>query len=284
MINHILLCTDGSGYASVCARYGAWLAALSGAKITALYVTDIRQFEVPFVADFSGSLGIQPYQDLVSQFQALEKQKAQVVEQNLRKALADEGFTGEVEFLHRTGLLVDHVTELETQVDLVLLGKRGATADVAIEHLGSNLERVVRASRRPCLVTSRAYREVNRVALAYDGGPSTRRALEFLADFEPWHDREIHLVSCITKDLPEAEAEKLTTEAREFLERAGCGEVVEEVLYGEVDEAIAEYVRSEEVDLLLIGAYGHSRIRHLLIGSVTTAMIRDCRIPVLCFR
>ena len=34
----------------------------------------------------------------------------------------------------------------------------------------------------------------------------------------------------------------------------------------------------------LMGAYGHSRIRHLLIGSTTTAMIRSCHIPVLCFR
>ena len=31
-------------------------------------------------------------------------------------------------------------------------------------------------------------------------------------------------------------------------------------------------------------AYGHSRIRSLLIGSTTTALLRACRIPVLVFR
>jgi nucleotide-binding universal stress UspA family protein len=34
----------------------------------------------------------------------------------------------------------------------------------------------------------------------------------------------------------------------------------------------------------LMGAYGHSHIRNLIIGSTTTAMIRSCKIPVLLFR
>jgi nucleotide-binding universal stress UspA family protein len=33
-----------------------------------------------------------------------------------------------------------------------------------------------------------------------------------------------------------------------------------------------------------MGAYGHSRIRNLVIGSTTTSMIRNCRIPVMLFR
>ena len=31
-------------------------------EIEVVYVTDLRQFEVPFVADLSGSLGLQPFQ------------------------------------------------------------------------------------------------------------------------------------------------------------------------------------------------------------------------------
>jgi nucleotide-binding universal stress UspA family protein len=33
-----------------------------------------------------------------------------------------------------------------------------------------------------------------------------------------------------------------------------------------------------------MGAYSHSRLRNLLLGSVTTAMMRKCRVPVICFR
>jgi nucleotide-binding universal stress UspA family protein len=35
---------------------------------------------------------------------------------------------------------------------------------------------------------------------------------------------------------------------------------------------------------MIMGAYGHSRIRHLLIGSTTTAMLRRSTIPLLLLR
>jgi nucleotide-binding universal stress UspA family protein len=53
---------------------------------------------------------------------------------------------------------------------------------------------------------------------------------------------------------------------------------------GEVDEALQAYEKEHSIDLLVMGAYGHSRIRHLLVGSTTTAMLRGSRIPVLILR
>ncbi len=53
---------------------------------------------------------------------------------------------------------------------------------------------------------------------------------------------------------------------------------------GEVDEALQAYEKEHGIDLLVMGAYGHSRIRHLLVGSTTTAMLRGSRIPVLILR
>ena len=57
-----------------------------------------------------------------------------------------------------------------------------------------------------------------------------------------------------------------------------------EVLHGEPERAIAAYVAAAGIGLLVMGAYGHSRVRALLIGSTTTALLRACRIPVLVFR
>lgn len=33
-----------------------------------------------------------------------------------------------------------------------------------------------------------------------------------------------------------------------------------------------------------MGAYGHNRIRHLVIGSIATQVLRSIQIPVLMFR
>jgi nucleotide-binding universal stress UspA family protein len=53
---------------------------------------------------------------------------------------------------------------------------------------------------------------------------------------------------------------------------------------GEPESALAEYVREHNIDILVMGAYGHSRIRQLLVGSTTTSVIRTTSIPLLLLR
>ena len=53
---------------------------------------------------------------------------------------------------------------------------------------------------------------------------------------------------------------------------------------GEPEEALNKLVSEEASDLLVMGAYGHSRIRSLIIGSTTTAMIQSVKILVLLYR
>ena len=53
---------------------------------------------------------------------------------------------------------------------------------------------------------------------------------------------------------------------------------------GQPETALASIVEDEGFDMLVMGAYGHSRIRSLIIGSTTTAMIRSCKVPVVLMR
>jgi len=278
----LLVCSDGSEYSQVCYQFAGWVAGLTGASIEVLYLTDIRQFEVPLIADLSGSLGIQPYQDVMNQLQLIEKEKAAVIEANCGSILKDRYESGGVSFHHRTGLLVDCLEDYEADVDLVMLGKRGENADFATEHIGSTTERVIRASKKPCLVTSRAFGKIEKIILAYDGGVSTRKAAKFLAASGLFKDLELHVVS-VVEDRKTRTAENLVEAAAETVRASGFDPVCK-VLEGEVENEIAGYVKREGMDLLVMGAYGHSRIRYLLIGSTTTEMIRCCHVPVLCFR
>jgi nucleotide-binding universal stress UspA family protein len=97
----LLVCTDGSSYSEVCCEYAAWLAARHGSAVDVLYVTDLRQYEMPMMADLSGSIGAQPYQNLVGQLQEIENLKRESVEQVARKVFEMGGFTGELGFIHR---------------------------------------------------------------------------------------------------------------------------------------------------------------------------------------
>lgn len=281
-MKNILICTDGSGYSNEACHYAAWLSRRMDAKIEVLYVTDLRQFEIPAVADFSGSLGIQPFEGMLAQLQEIEDIKSKFIEEQTVKLFEEAGVSERVSFFHETGLLVDVIADYAERADLVLMGKRGENVNFATEHLGSMLERVLRTLKKPCLVTNRTFKACESVVLAYDGGESCRKALDFLADHPLFKDLELHVVVCV-EGHKETEATDHLKEVEEKLHKAGylpkC-----QVLSGTVESAIADYVKHAGIDLLIVGAYGHSRIRELLIGSTTTELLRRCHVPVLCFR
>lgn len=277
----ILTCTDGSGYSAVSCEFAAWLAGRNSAAVDVLYVTDIRQYEMPIVADISGSLGAQPYLNLVSQLQAVEKLKVRAVEDSARTVFAQKGFSGPLNFIHQEGTLVDSVDALQDGAELVVVGKRGMNSEVAKEHLGSSLERVVRACIRPVLVTSRAFRPIRNALFAYDGGVSSRKALDFLCT-DPMFD-EITITVATVEEKGRPNAEQVLGEAVGRLLAAGR-RCEKKILTGEVESVIAAVADPASTDLLVIGAYGHNRIREFFIGSTTTELLRTQNMPLLCFR
>jgi len=72
-------------------------------------------------------------------------------------------------------------------------------------------------------------------------------------------------------------------EAKQGLQGAGFQPVCR-LLEGEREKAIFNYIIQHDISLLIMGAYGHSRIRHLVIGSTTAQLLRSSNIPVLLFR
>ncbi len=53
---------------------------------------------------------------------------------------------------------------------------------------------------------------------------------------------------------------------------------------GHAEDVIGSRVEMGGVNLLVMGAYGHGRIRSLVVGSTTTAMVSRGKTPVLMFR
>jgi len=53
---------------------------------------------------------------------------------------------------------------------------------------------------------------------------------------------------------------------------------------GNPEDVISAIVERDHVGLLVMGAFGHSRLRSMIIGSTTTTMVRTCKIPILLYR
>ena len=164
---------------------------------------------------------------------------------------------------------------------MLVIGKRGEGADFAKLHLGSNLERVVRAMHKPVFVASRAFKPVERFVIAYDGGASANRAVDCVANSADAQGPPLH--AAVGRRRHRRKTVRASTLPARILRDAGYT-VEALLLQGDPDEVIGARVESEHEGLLVMGAYGHSRIRSLVIGSTTSAMVRRCKIPVLLIR
>ena len=284
----ILLCSDGSAFAENTYRYGAWFAErLKAEAVDVLCVTDTRGQQAS-QANLSGSIGIDASENLLNRLVELEHEKAKINHQRaklvLQKAaqnLRTEGVE-QINLLHETGFLVDCLSKFEADCDLIVLGKRGEAAEFASGHLGANLERIVRSSSKPCLVTSRQFKPVERVLIAYDGSPTSQKIIQFIANSSVFTGVELHIVT-VAKNTTDATAIARLESAKQSAQQAGF-KPVGSVIAGHSEKAISNYIRDRDISLLVMGAYGHSRIRHLVIGSTTAQMLRSSHIPVLLLR
>ena len=75
----------------------------------------------------------------------------------------------------------------------------------------------------------------------------------------------------------------LFSRAQQLLEESGF-KVTTQVIPGVPEEAIPAFLSTRADTFLVLGAYGHSRIRQLIVGSTTTALLRLSSVPVLVLR
>ncbi|MEX6504921.1 universal stress protein [Jiella sp. M17.18] len=283
----ILALIDGSHYSPSVCDNAAFAAKQLGASVELLHVIG-RRDTASAPADLSGNLDLGEREELLKELADLDEQKAKLGRRRARLVLAeaarrlqDAGIDSVREEM-RLGDLVETLSQREEQADLMVIGKRGEGADFARLHLGSNLERVLRGARRPVLVAARAFRPIRRFLVAFDGGPSARKAVDFLATSPLLKGASAELLTVSDKAAPEGSHDGLDA-AAERLRGAGY-DVATKRLAGEPDAVIAREGERDDIDLLVMGAYGHSRIRAFLIGSTTSEIVRSCKRPVLMFR
>ncbi|OBX18621.1 universal stress protein UspA [Erythrobacter sp. QSSC1-22B] len=283
-MEHVLAAIDASTYATSVCRYAAWAAVRLSLPVELLHVV---QHPDPVTArkDLSGAIGLGVKSDLMEELVRLSRDSSRIEIGKGRVLLAAgeqmlrEAGVAEVAALHRHGGVVETILEREESARLLVLGKRGVAHESAGDHIGSMIERVVRASARPVLVASRDYSEPKHIVFAYDASPAADRALERLANSPLFEGLPVTIVM--------AEASSETDRAR--LARAEAGFAPEHSVTaimerGKAEQVIPGVVAATEDALLLMGAYGHSPIRRMILGSTTSEMVRTVKAPVLMVR
>ncbi len=284
MTDKIIALVDGSIYSASVCDHAAWIAGRTGSPVELLHVLGRR--EGAETQDRSGAIALGARTALLNELAALDAQRAKLMMErgraildDARDRLAQANVSGVTTRL-RSGEIVESMAEIEDQARVIVIGKRGEAADFATGHLGSNLERILRSAHKPVLVASRAFRPIQNVLVAFDGGTSALKAVDHIARSPVFQGLTVHVVTVGTAN---TQVTRGLENAQATLRAAG---IIAETstLPGQPETALAQLVEKAGLNMLVMGAYGHSRIRSLIIGSTTTAMIRACKVPLVLFR
>lgn len=283
--NKVLACVDQSRFAEYVADYAAWAARRMDAPLEFLHVIDSYP-EKDSAQDHSGAIGIDAQQDLLARLAEQDearsrqaREQGRIFLNRLRERALAAGAT-QVDVRQRHGELEETLAEQAQGVRLLVLGRRGESADATQRELGRNVERVVRALNRPILAIAEDFRQPRRVMIAFDGGSVTRRGVEMVAGSPLLRGLPISLLMS-GKDRPDTR--KQLDWASSTLQAAGF-ETTVALVPGDAQTVIATAVKEQAIDMLVMGAFGHSALRSLLLGSKTTELLRSSRIATLLLR
>jgi nucleotide-binding universal stress UspA family protein len=280
----VLAAIDASAYATSVCAYAGWAAKRLSLPVELLHVVQ-QQDPITARRDLSGAIGLGVKSDLMEELVRLsetssraEIEKGRVILKAGEQLLRDAG-VADVTTLHRHGGVVETIVEREGNARLVVIGKRGTDHEFSPGELGSIIERVVRASAKPVLVVTRAFVEPQQIVFAYDASPAAKRALERLAHSPLFAGLPVTIVMAESEG-----AAKRTLLDEAEAEFASDHQVTTLMDAGRAEQVIPQVVAGTPNAMLLMGAYGHSPLRRMIIGSTTTAMIRTVKAPVLLVR
>ncbi|MCH2559450.1 MAG: universal stress protein [Alcanivorax sp.] len=281
-MSHVIACIDGSAAAETLCDHAAWAARRLDAPLMLLHVLDEERY--PSDPNLSGSIGLGTREALLKELADLDARRNRLaLEQGralldaARERLVAAGHPAPV-LRQRHGKLLDAVRELGDQTRLLVIGKQG-TGHTGVERIGDNVEKLIRGVERPVLMAVGPFREPAALMLAYDNSPSMREGVRLLASSPLLRGLACHLVQVNGAEADRGDLEQ----AAARLENSGHPVTVA-TLNGNVEAELHRYQEAHHLDLVVMGAYGHSRIREFLIGSTTDRMIRHAGVPHLILR
>jgi len=279
----LLVCLDGSAYADNLCTNAAWVAKQMNAEIDLLHVMR-RSSDYQAPTDHTGLMGFEARSSLLEELTKvdeergrLDQKKGKIILEHGAKVLKEAGVET-INLIHRRGSLVETIQEFENSAEMIFMGKRGEHADINSIFLGSNLEKVARTLHKPLFIVSSLIRPIKRFLIAYDGKDSVRKAIDYITPLLG-KNLECHLLA-VERSTGEIE----TAEAEQKLNKAGFPITLKIEQSSHADQVISSYVIENQIDLLITGAYSHSRVHSLLLGSTTASLIKTCKIPLLLFR
>ena len=283
-MNMITACIDGSKISAYVCDAAAWVSLALDAPVKLLHV--LERTAIPVHDNLSGAIGLGSREHLLAEMTALDEQRSKIALEHGKHMLEDakqriqDLGVSDVQMKQRHGELLDALSESEGDTRVFVMGRLGEGHDVTSQTIGAHLENAVRAVHTPILVTVGEFTAPKTFMIAYDGSATADNAIAKFSESHLLKDLPVHIVMVASETKEHLDQLK---SAKEILLKSGR-EVTATLLEGSVQDALSLYREQNKIDLMVMGAYGHSRFREFFVGSQTSKMIARSPIPLLLLR
>lgn len=283
MKSEVTACIDGSEMTESVIDAAAWASRQLAAPLRFLHV--LEKVTAP-ISDRSGTIAPSTATQLLDELTELDEKRGRVAMELGRhmldsarsKALA-AGATS-VSTQQRHGGLLEALDTFEPSTRLFVIGRLGEDHDIDSRKLGAHLESLVRSVRTPTIVAVGGFSVPATFMIAYDGSATANKAIAEIADSDMLKSMHGHVVMVAADN--DANRRQLDS-ATELLASHGH-DVQSHLRQGNVVAELTAFRQALDIGLIVMGAYGHSRVREFFVGSNTSKMLSSSPVPVLLLR
>ncbi|MEO9655273.1 universal stress protein [Marinomonas sp.] len=283
-MSNVIACIDGSSLSEHVTTASVWAALTMRSPITLLH--SLEKPPTRTAEDLSGSIGFGSREHLLNELITLEEKRSKLALEHGKLVLenaevfAKQAGAEHIQSLQRHGDLIETLTDLKDETRLIVLGRLGSNHSIDAHTVGSNIERVARTLHNPILISVGEFHPPKNFMIAYDGREAADNAIQRIAKSPLLKKLPCHLVMA-GENSPERQ-QKLA-KATQILEAEGF-EVTAYLESGSIFSVISHYRDQHKIELMVMGAYAHSKVRQFFVGSNTSRMIIESPTPLLIMR
>lgn len=281
--NIVTACIDGSQMTDSIVDTAAWASNQLGVALKFLHV--LERTSQP-ISNRSGAIGPGSASHLLDELTELDEKRGKLaiklgnhmLEDARERALAAGVTTVTVQQRH--GDLLDALMTLEEDTRLFAIGRLGEDHEQNSRKLGAQLESLVRGIRTPVIVAVGKFTRPDSFMVAYDGSETAKKAIADIASGDLFTSMPGHVV------MIGSDNERNRQDLQDACKVLGSHghQVQSHLRQGGVVAELTAFRNQHNIGLIVMGAYGHSRVRELFVGSNTSKMISDSPVPLLLLR
>ena len=272
----ILTCIDGSSVGNAVCDYASWMSKKMNRPVKLLHTIEHKANAA--VSDLTGAIGLGSRKELLDELANREQEQGrrlieagQAILRRAGERITASGLENP-EQIQMHGTLPESLTDLESEIGVLVVGIRGDSEDRRQEGaredlpdrrqrqnhdetlnrrlvgIGKQLESIIRSIHRPILVVNTEFTEPRKAMLCYDGSDSSLYALKLIASNPAFKDIPCHVVHVGNK------GEKLLEDAERTLTEVGVA-VTTRQLSGNIVTALSDYQEENEIDVTPDGSF-----------------------------